>query len=82
MNKIEELNIGAELFYKKLNDHLNGSSKELIEIASPQLNGIANAEIIADMSQLRDTLYNIEIGCKKAIIELSQVINLEWESYE
>lgn len=82
MNKIEKLNIGAELFYKKLNDFLQVSSKELIETAYPQQDGIANADIIANMLQLRDTLYGIEMGCKKAIIELSEVIEIETENKE
>lgn len=73
---INELNKKAEDFYNALNDWIsNESVNSLTDIAYPNHDGKQDADVVATMHSLRDTLHGIEGGCGIGIGSLSIVLD-------
>lgn len=75
---INEFNKQAEAFYKALNEWVSEESvNKLTDIAYPNHDGKQDADVVATMFSLRDTLHGIEQGCKMGIGNLSIIIDTD-----
>ena len=72
---IEQMTEMAETFYRNLNAFISMGSMQLIDRAFPEHDGNADADIVANMMILRDSLYGIQRGCDLSIRDLSDVID-------
>lgn len=76
--QIKKLNNDVESVYKRLNEFT--SFEDLIEIAYPNLDGIADDKVIADMMLLRDKLFALRNVADMAEEKLSMVIGIYEDS--
>lgn len=76
--QIKKLNNDVESVYKRLNEFI--SVEDLVEIAYPNLDGIADDNAIADMMLLRDNLSSLLKVTNKMAENLSRVIGIYEES--
>lgn len=76
--QIKKLNNDVESVYKRLNEFI--SVEDLVEIAYPNLDGIADDNAIADMMLLRDNLSSLLKVTDKMVENLSRVIGIYEES--
>lgn len=77
-DQIKKLNNDVESVYKRLNEYT--SFEDLIEIAYPNLDGIADDKVIADMMLLRDKLFALRNVADMAEEKLSMVIGIYEDS--
>lgn len=76
--QIKKLNNDVESVYERLNEFT--SFEDLIEMAYPNLDGIADDNAIADMMLLRDNLSALLKVTNKMVENLSRVIGIYEES--
>ena len=74
MNKNEDFKKVAESFYKALNEFISDGTLSLLDIAYPEHDGNADADVVASMMELRDRLYAIKNGCEIGIRNLTDVV--------
>lgn len=80
--KVNEMIKAAEEFNKALNEFVSESTLSLIDMAYPNHDGNADANVVADMMALRDRLYSIMNGCEIGIEHLSFIDDEEDDNDE
>ena len=71
---MEEIINQAETFYTLLNEFVSQGTIPLMDAAYPQHDGNQDAEVAAEMMQLRRVLSGIATGCEMAIDHLNSAI--------
>lgn len=70
----------AEGAYQIINDRMSEGICELLDMAYPNLDGVQDPEVIADMMMLRDTLQSLSKACDIWTKQLTEVIQLDGEN--